>query len=130
MKRLLSDILMYSVVFYTLHTGKPWDKILWKATSITLNLLWRPILRRWETAKVNSTQYYLLEILMSALNILSHILCLEGCPIGITWYLNIFNSSIVSSAAPISGPFDALIDYSITFDASIKKTKFGKPKKG
>ena len=34
------------------------------------------------------------------------------------------------SAAPISGPFDALIDDSITFDASIKKTKFGKPKKG
>ena len=34
----------------------------------------------------------------------------------------------MTSAAPISGPFDALIDYSITFDASIKKTKFGKPK--
>ena len=38
--------------------------------------------------------------------------------------------AICNSAAPISGPFDALIDDSITFDASIKKPKFGKPKKG
>ena len=117
MKRLLSDILMYSVVFYTLHTGKPWDKILWKATSITLNLLWRPILRRWETAKVNSTQYYLLEILMSALNILSHILCLEGCPIGITWYLNIFNSSIVSQSPVV-------VDISFSSSSAMKHSVF------
>ena len=30
---------------------------------------------------------------------------------------------LVSSAAPISGPFDALIDDGNTFNASIKKTK-------
>ena len=35
-----------------------------------------------------------------------------------------------TSAAPISGPFDALIDYSITFDASIKKNKIRKAEKG
>ena len=34
------------------------------------------------------------------------------------------------SAAPISGPFDALIDDSINFDASIKKPKFGMREKG
>ena len=34
------------------------------------------------------------------------------------------------SAAPISGPFDALIDDDITFNASIKKPKFRMPKKG
>ena len=37
---------------------------------------------------------------------------------------------ICISAAPISGPFDALIDDGITFNASIKKPKFGMPKKG
>ena len=35
-----------------------------------------------------------------------------------------------TSAAPISGPFDALIDYSITFDASIKKNEIRKAEKG
>ena len=35
-----------------------------------------------------------------------------------------------TSAAPISGPFDPLIDDGITSNASIKKTKFGMPKKG
>ena len=34
------------------------------------------------------------------------------------------------SAAPISGPFDALIDYSITFNASIKKNEIRKAEKG
>ena len=37
---------------------------------------------------------------------------------------------ITISAAPISVPFDALIDDGITFNASIKKPKFGMPKKG
>ena len=35
-----------------------------------------------------------------------------------------------TSAAPISGPFDALIDDGISFNASIKKPRFGMPKKG
>ena len=42
----------------------------------------------------------------------------------------IFLDVVTSSAAPISGPFDALIDGGITFNASIKKPKFGMPKKG
>ena len=37
---------------------------------------------------------------------------------------------VLISAAPISGPFEALIDDGITFNASIKKPKFGMPKKG
>ena len=32
-------------------------------------------------------------------------------------------AAIATSAAPISGPFDALIDDGITFNASIKKPK-------
>ena len=35
-----------------------------------------------------------------------------------------------NNAAPISGPFDVLIDDGISFNASIKKPKFGMPKKG
>ena len=42
----------------------------------------------------------------------------------------IFKSIAATSAAPISGPFDALIDDGITSNASIKKPKFGLPKKG
>ena len=34
------------------------------------------------------------------------------------------------SAAPISGPFDALIDDGISFNASIKKTKIRDAEKG
>ena len=37
---------------------------------------------------------------------------------------------VTHSAAPISGPFDALIDDGINFDALIKKPKFRMPKKG
>ena len=37
---------------------------------------------------------------------------------------------ILGTAAPISGPFDALLDDGISFNASIKKPKFRMPKKG
>ena len=37
---------------------------------------------------------------------------------------------VETSAALISGPFDALLDEGITSNASIKKPKFGMPKKG
>ena len=55
-----------------------------------------------------------------------------------TYYSKILSSKIYQlkswatniSTAPISGPFDALIDDGINFDASIKKPKFGMPKKG
>ena len=36
----------------------------------------------------------------------------------------------ISSAAPISGPFNALIDDGITFNASIKKNKIWDAEKG
>ena len=36
----------------------------------------------------------------------------------------------ITSAAPISGPFDALIDDGITFNASIKKAKIPDAEKG
>ena len=37
---------------------------------------------------------------------------------------------VSNSAAPISGPFDALIDDGITFNASIKKNKIWDAEKG
>ena len=37
---------------------------------------------------------------------------------------------VVISAAPISGPFDALIDDGMTFNASIKKAKIRDAEKG